>query len=201
MDPHYDVTALLEVHLLASGTQPACGACSGAATRRVDGEVQKPNRRHVRCVGGVCTSDSSHNGRGRCDQASANHGTDRRRARAAAYSCAAKHRISLRQRRDQANRTDQFNRDCAVIPRSSGVDSEGDEVELIRVGRGGRHVDEIVSTEVPAVCLQEAEDASFYPVCASLCQTSSKDRSCKARSWQSADVLVMIVPRTTKVVP
>ena len=46
----------------------------------------------------------------------------------------------------------------------------------IRVDRGGRHIGEIVAAAVRAVRRQEAEDARFHPVCASLRLTSSKDR-------------------------
>ena len=125
MDPRYHVAALREVRLLVSGAQSAHGVCAGAATRRGEGGVQRTNRRPARRIDGVRTSDRGRSGRGLCDQVTAHRGADRRRARAAADNRAAQRRICLRKLPDQANRTNQFDFDRTVIPRSGAVDSEG----------------------------------------------------------------------------
>ena len=103
--------------------------------------------------------------------------------------------------RDQASRTDQFDRDHTVFPGSGGVDSEGDKIPLIRIDRAGRHIGEVLAAVMRAVCRQKAEDANLHPVYASLRPTSSKDHD-------SDEAAVVKHPRsggdraeTTKVVP
>ena len=78
--------------------------------------------------------------------------------------------------RDQLNRTDQFDRDRAVILRSGGVDSEVDKIKPITIDCGGRHIGKFVAAAMRAVRRKEAEVSSIHLVCASLRQMSSKDR-------------------------
>ena len=145
MDPRYHVAALRELCLLVSGAQSAHGVRAGAAAHLGEEDVQRPNRRSVRRIGGVRTSQRGHSSRDRCDQASAHHDADRRRACAAADNRAAQRRIRLRKLRDQVTRTNQFDRDRAVITRSGGVDSEGDEIPPITIDRGRCHIGEVVA--------------------------------------------------------
>ena len=69
-----------------------------------------------------------------------------------------------------------------MIPGSSGVESEGDEIEPITINRGGFHIGEIVSAMMRAVRQQEAEYVSSHPVCASLSQSSSNYRDSEGKA-------------------
>ena len=82
------------------------------------------------------TSNRGGSGRGCCDQASGHCGADSRRARGTMDSRAAQRRIRSRKQRDQSSRTDQYDRDHAVISRSGGMDSEGEEIKPITIDCG-----------------------------------------------------------------
>ena len=107
----------------------------------------------------------------------------------------------MRLQRNQSHRTDQLDRDRTIISRSGGVDSEADEIEPITTDRGRRLIGEVVTAAMRAVHLQEAEDASSHPVCTSLRHTSSRDRDSEGAAVVEHPFLVVIVPRTTKVIP
>ena len=164
MDLRYHVEALREVRLLVSGAQPAHGVRVGTAIRPGDDSVQKPNRRTAGRIGGVRTGDCGRSGCDRRDQKSACRGADQRRARAAAENCAAQRRVLLRKKHDKEKNTDQFGRDHAFIPRSGGVDSEGDEIPPIKIDLDGRHIGEFVAAAMHAVRQKEATYASLSAV-------------------------------------
>ena len=133
----------------------------GAVTCRGDESVQRANRRSAYRVNGVRTGDCGRNGRDRRDQVSAHLGADRRRARAVADSRAAQRKVHLRKKRDLAHRTDQFDRDCAVIYRSGEVDSEEDEIELITIDRGIRLIGEVVTPATRTVRYKKLKISVF----------------------------------------
>ena len=176
MDPRYHIAVFREVRLLMSGAQSARGVRTGAEACRGSPASRDLTGIQIALLGGVRTGDRVRSGHDCRDQGSAHHGAGRRRARAAADSRAAQRRIRMRKQRKQAHRADQFDRDRSDAPRIGGIDSDEDEIETLTIDPGGRHIGELVPTAMRAVRHQETEDKSFRPVCASLRQTSSKDR-------------------------
>ena len=77
-------------------------------------------------------------------------------------------RARLREQCDQGNKTDHRDHDHVAIPRTGGVDSEGDEIVPIYLDRSGRHIGEIVCEAIHAVNSQVAEDGVFLPMRANL---------------------------------
>ena len=110
---------------------PTRGACSGAAIQRGNDGLQRPIKRLAHRFGGVCTEYGVRNGcdrRDRCDQTSARHGIDRKRARALANNRAAHHRISFCDQRDHTKMDDHRDHDPAAISLRGDVNSKGDAI-------------------------------------------------------------------------
>ena len=114
-------------------------------------DVQISNIRPSSRAGGARTSDRGRSCRDCCDQGSAYRGTNHRRLCEAAYICAVQRQIRLRKQRDQANRTDQFERDTTFILGSGGVDSEEGEIPPITIDHGGRRIGEIIAAAMRTV--------------------------------------------------
>ena len=65
---------------------------------------------------------------------------------------------------------------------SSGVDSEGDEIEFITLDRSGRHIGQIVAAAMRAVRQQEAEEFNLLAIRASPHKLAPKSRGCNGTS-------------------
>ena len=168
--------ALHKVCLLVSRAQSVYGDRAGVATRGSNRDTHISIVPPARRVGGLRPGYRGCLGCERRNQGSTHRGAFQGRARAALDNCAAKCRICLRKQCDQAKHFDQFGRNRAIIHGSGGVDSEGDEIALITIDRGGCYIGKVVVASMRAVRIQKALFASLASACTNLVESARRSR-------------------------